>query len=153
MLDPNCASIWGQLLFTIFTSKLWLLLEGGFYSGTYGIFRISHSELFHEKGVLKNFAKFTGKHPGQSLLFNKGAGWRSATILKKGLRNFQKHLFCKTPANGYFCILPGYYQPGKCLLVSDFRSFIWFDYVRSINTKEMILISLQVQNEIHFNFF
>ena len=28
-----------------------------------------------KKGVLKNFAKFTGKHASQSLLFNKAAGW------------------------------------------------------------------------------
>ena len=27
-----------------------------------------------KKGVLKNFAKFTGKHASQSLLFNKAAG-------------------------------------------------------------------------------
>ena len=30
-------------------------------------------EVFYEKGVLKNFAKFTGKHLWQSLFFNKVA--------------------------------------------------------------------------------
>ena len=35
-----------------------------------------------KKGVLRNFAKFTGKHLGQSLLFNKVAGLRPATLLK-----------------------------------------------------------------------
>ena len=36
-------------------------------------------------GVLINFAKFTGKHLCQSLLFNKVAGLRPATLLKKRL--------------------------------------------------------------------
>ena len=31
-------------------------------------------EMFYKKGVFKNFAKFTGKHPCQSLFFNKIAG-------------------------------------------------------------------------------
>ena len=51
-----------------------------------------------EKHVLKNFAKFTGKHMCQSLLFNKVAGLRPTTLLKKRLRhrlfpvNFAKFL-------------------------------------------------------------
>ena len=32
------------------------------------------SEVFYEKDVLKNFAKLTGKHLHQDLLFNKAAG-------------------------------------------------------------------------------
>ena len=36
---------------------------------------------FCEKGVLKNFAKFTAKHLCQSLLFNKVAGF--SKIFKK----------------------------------------------------------------------
>ena len=35
-------------------------------------------EVFCEKGVLKNFAKFTGKYLSQSLFFNKVAGLKSA---------------------------------------------------------------------------
>ena len=42
-------------------------------------------EVFYKKGVLKNFAKFTGKHLCQSLFFNKVAGIRTATLLKKRL--------------------------------------------------------------------
>ena len=38
--------------------------------------RGSHREVFCEKGVLRNFAKFTGKHLCHSLLFNKVAGLR-----------------------------------------------------------------------------
>ena len=36
--------------------------------------RRSHPEMFCKKGVLRNFAKFTGKHLCQSLFFNKVEG-------------------------------------------------------------------------------
>ena len=36
-----------------------------------------------KKGVLKNFAKFTGKHLCWSFFFNKTAGRRSVTLSKK----------------------------------------------------------------------
>ena len=55
-------------------------------------------EVFCKKNVLRNFAKFTGKHLCQSLFFNKIAGLRSATLLKKRLwhryfpMNFAKFL-------------------------------------------------------------
>ena len=54
-----------------------------------------------KKGVLRNFAKFTGKHLCQRLFFNKVAGLRPATLLKKSLWhryfpvNFAK--FLRTP--------------------------------------------------------
>ena len=54
-----------------------------------------------KKGVLINFAKFTGKHLSQSFFFNKSADLRSATLLKKRLWhrcfpvNFAK--FIRTP--------------------------------------------------------
>ena len=35
--------------------------------------RSSHPEVFCKEDVLRNFAKFTGKHPCQSLFFNKVA--------------------------------------------------------------------------------
>ena len=60
-----------------------------------------YSEVFCEKGVLRNFAKFTGKHLCKSLFFNKVAGLRPATLLKKRLWhrcfsvNFAK--FLRTP--------------------------------------------------------
>ena len=37
------------------------------------------------QGVLRNFEKFTGKHLLQSLSFNKVAGLRPATLLKRRL--------------------------------------------------------------------
>ena len=41
--------------------------------------------VFFKKGVLKNLAKFTGKHSFLSLIFNKAVGSRPATLLKKRL--------------------------------------------------------------------
>ena len=53
-------------------------------------------EVFCKKGFLKNL--FTGKHLCQSLFFNKAAGLRLATLLKKRLRPatlLKKRLWCR----------------------------------------------------------
>ena len=50
-------------------------------------FRSSHPEVLCKKDVLKNFAKFKGKHLHQSLFFNKITDLRPAALLKKGLRH------------------------------------------------------------------
>ena len=42
--------------------------------------------MLFENGVLKNFAKFTGKHQCQSLFFNKVADLRLAILLEKRRR-------------------------------------------------------------------
>ena len=63
--------------------------------------RSSRPDVFCEKDVLRNFAKFTGKHLCQSPFFNKVAALRRATLLKKRLWhrcfpvNFAK--FLRTP--------------------------------------------------------
>ena len=55
-------------------------------------------EVFSKRGVLRNFAKFKGKHLCQSLFFIKVAGLRPATLLKKRIwhrcfpMNFSKFL-------------------------------------------------------------
>ena len=46
--------------------------------------RSSRPEVFCKKGALRNFAKFTEKHLCRSLVFNKIAGLRPATLLKRG---------------------------------------------------------------------
>ena len=51
------------------------------------LIRSSHAKVC-KKGVLKNFAKFTGKNLWQSLFFSKVAGLR---------QNFKEHLFHRTP--------------------------------------------------------
>ena len=48
------------------------LVTASVYLGN--VHRSSRPEVFCEKGVLRNFAKFTGKHLCQSLFFNKLAG-------------------------------------------------------------------------------
>ena len=44
--------------------------------GSCALHRSSRPDVFYKKGVLGNFAKFTGKHLCQSLYFNKVAGLR-----------------------------------------------------------------------------
>ena len=48
-------------------------------------FKSSHWRCSVRKGVFRNFAKLTGNHLCQSLVFNKVAGLKPATLLKKGL--------------------------------------------------------------------
>ena len=65
------------------------------------IARSNHLDVFCEKGVLENITKLAGKHFWQSLFFNKVAGLRPATLLKKRLwhRSFPVNLvkFLRTP--------------------------------------------------------
>ena len=49
------------------------------------MFRSSRPEVFYKKGVLRNFAKLTGKHLFQRLFFNKVVSVRPAILLKKSL--------------------------------------------------------------------
>ena len=49
------------------------------------LYRSSRLYVICKKGVLGNFAKFTGKHLCQSLSFNKVAGLRLQTLLKEKL--------------------------------------------------------------------
>ena len=56
---------------------------GGIILVRLGGYRSSHRSCSVRKGVLKNFAKFTGKHLCQSLFFNKVAGLRPVTLLKR----------------------------------------------------------------------
>ena len=48
-------------------------------------FKAATRGVLRKKGVLRNFAKFTGKHLCQSLFFNKVEDLRPATLLKKRL--------------------------------------------------------------------
>ena len=61
--------------------------------------------VFYKKDIFKNFAKLTGKHLCQSLIFNKGAALKPATLLQNRLWHrcfpvsFAK--FLKTPFIGH----------------------------------------------------
>ena len=48
-------------------------------------YRSCRPDVFCKQGVLRDFVKFTGKHLRQNLFFNKVAGLRLATLLKKRL--------------------------------------------------------------------
>ena len=53
----------------------------------------SHPEVFCEKGVLKNFAKFTGKHLCQSFFVNKVAGLKPAQVFSCEICKMFKNTF------------------------------------------------------------
>ena len=66
------------------------------------LLRSSRPVVLCKKGVLRHFAKFTGKHLCQSAFFHKVAGLRPATLLKRDsgtgvflwiLQNFKEHPF------------------------------------------------------------
>ena len=70
--------------------------------------RNSRPEVFRNKGVLRSFAKFKGKHLGQSLFFNKVAGLRPATLLKKEtLAQVFSCEFCEISKNTFLQNTPG----------------------------------------------
>ena len=65
--------------------------------------RSSHQKCSIKKGVFKNFVKFTGIHLCQSLFFNKVAGLKPVTLLKK--RPWHRHFalnFAKFFKNTFF---------------------------------------------------
>ena len=68
--------------------------------------RSSRPEVFCKKGVLKNFAKFTGKHLCQSSFFNKVAGLRRNFIKKETLAQVFSCEFCEIFRNTFFCRTP-----------------------------------------------
>ena len=70
------------------------------------IFRSSHRRCSAKKGVLRNFAKFTGKHFCQSLFFDKlywKRGFGTGVFLWI-LWNFLENLFYRTPLRNCFCV-------------------------------------------------
>ena len=85
------------------------------------IYRRSRPQVFYKVVVLKNFAKFTGRHQRWSL-FNKvvGRSLKLTILLKKRLRtgrnlqNFEEHLFHRTAVGDCFWI----YQKFNCRKVS-----------------------------------
>ena len=62
-------------------------------------------EVFYKKGVLRNFAKFTGKHLCQRVFFNKVAGLRPQAfkfIKKDSLAKVFSSEFCEFSKNIFF---------------------------------------------------
>ena len=81
-----------KTIFAMHTHHSLLLIRFTLYSAPSSsssllLLRGGSLEMFYKKGVLRYFAKFTGKHLCQSLDFNKIAGLRPATLLRKRLWN------------------------------------------------------------------
>ena len=57
--------------------------------------------MFYEKGVIRNFTNFTGKHLRQSLFFDKVADLTPATLLKKKLAQVVDYGFCEISKNTF----------------------------------------------------
>ena len=74
-----------------------------YFHAVYDICRSSHRRCSVRKNVLRNFAKFTGKRLFQSLFFNKVAGLKPVTLLKKQtLAQVFSCKFCEISKNTYF---------------------------------------------------
>ena len=67
-----------------------------------GMFKSSHRRCSMKKGVLKNFAKSTGKHLSQSIFFNKVAGLTCIFIKKETLAQVSSCEFCEIFQNTFF---------------------------------------------------
>ena len=90
IISEDLLKVFSKLfLFAILCFKQWSVKENCVEKILHAICRSSHRRWSVRKGVLRNFAKFTGKHLCQSLFFNKVEGLRAATLLKK---NFVKFL-------------------------------------------------------------
>ena len=66
----------------------------------------SRPEVFCKKGVLRNFAKFTGKSLCQSLSFNKVAGLACNFIKKETLAQVFSYEFCEISKNTFYYRTP-----------------------------------------------
>ena len=64
--------------------------------------RNSLPEVFFKVIILRSFAKFTGKNMCQNLFLDEDAGCRSATLLKKRLRQVFFCQCCKMFKNAFF---------------------------------------------------
>ena len=113
------------------------------YSYSADLHRSSHLRCSKEKRVLKIFAKFTGKHLFQSLFFNKVAGLRPATLVKKRLWhkyfpiNFPKPL--RTPILKNVC--------ERLLLDAGWRT------MQKLSRRDLLLLTCLVQINTSVSFF
>ena len=72
------------------------------FAGSRGKYRSIQQRCSVEKCVPRNFTKFTRKHLCQSLFFNKVAGLKPATLLKKVLTQVFSCEFCEISKNTFF---------------------------------------------------
>ena len=66
------------------------------------VLRSSYRRCSLKKGILKNFAKFTGKHLCRSFFYQRDS---DTGVFSWILRSFQEHLFYITAPSNYVCLL------------------------------------------------
>ena len=101
-----------DFLFVLFQLALFVQLTNWllrFYSHCYLLLvqsrmvNSSHPEVFYKKGVLRNFAKFTGKHLRQSLFFTKICRYEASNFIKnETLAQTFSYRFCEISKNTFF---------------------------------------------------
>ena len=114
-------------------------------------FRNSHERCSIKKGVLRNFAKFTGKHLCQSLFLNKVAGLRlPATLLKKRLQhNCLPVNFAKFPRTPFLQDISGRLLlqfPNKFLKFNNISPSVRLVYAQIYDNLPSCVKSVQIQN-------
>ena len=83
--------------------------------------RNSRQEVLCKKPAFRNFAKFMGKRLCQSLFFNKAAGLRSETLIKKEtLTQVLSYEFYKISRNNFFYRTPPVAASVECRIATPF---------------------------------
>ena len=104
---------------------------------SHNLYRSSHPEVFCKKGVLRNFAKFTGKHLCQSLSFNKVAGlWLLMRLVRwKAVICFSMHknLFKRLSLYLFFFIRPFVSISILNFIANDLVVFLFLESLRLIS--------------------
>ena len=110
------------------------------------LFRSSRQEVFCKKGVLRELAKFTGKHLCQSLFFNKVTGLQSIENSIVWYKNRTKYFFVVKLFVIFLCSFHVFvYYEIFHLRSTNFRGYIFSRILRflaifaKINTREILL--------------
>ena len=103
------------LIFGEIIHRRFWFLQCKAYSGS--CYRSSHQRCSMQKGVLRHFTKFRGKHLCQSFFFNKVAG-------------LQEHLFYRAPLDGCF----------QCYIsLFSFNNYNWMFSFAMVSTFNILL--------------
>ena len=91
-------------MFSVRRSENRIFISDKFHTfGNATLIRSRHWRCSARKDILRNFAKFTGKHLWQGLFFNTAASMRLAAlgVFLRILLNFLEHLFYRTSLGNY----------------------------------------------------
>ena len=115
------------------------------------MYRSSHRRCSIQKGVLKIFGKFTGKHLCKSLFSNKVAGLSPTKILKETLAQMSSCEFCEIFKSNFFYRTPP-------VAVSTYHSqYLYFSLRYEVLTKflsiEKLINNLPMKSGDYFQDF